>query len=375
VSNNINAQSTPQQRIASLDALRGFAMFCIAGGAWRIMDAIHTVWPSEVTNALNAQFDHVPWAGFHLWDLVFPLFLFVAGAALPLSLTRRMEQGAHRRDLYLHVVQRSALLFFFGLVFNGLLGLNIHNIRLPGVLQRIAICYLVAALVVMNTGVRGQASVTAAILIGYWLIMWLVPVPGVPHGAWSTPEGNLAGYLDRHIIRYHLCCYDYGDNEGLLATLPAIATTLLGTLAGHALRSEKYLPNQKSLSLAAAGVGSLFLGWVWSLHFPIIKNIWSSSYVLWAAGWSLLLLAFFYWAIDMRGYHRWAFFLKVIGMNAITIYMASGIVDWPFTVKYFLGGLMSICGSLQPLIFALGMVSLRWLFLYFLYRQKIFLRV
>ena len=174
------------------------------------------------------------------------------------------------------------MLFLFGLVYNGLLDFNIHNLRIPGVLQRIAICYLVAGLVVMITGIRGQAIVAGSILIVYWLIMKLVPVPGIGAGV-LTPEGNLAGYLDRLIIPLKFCCYTFGDNEGLLSTLPAISTCLLGVLAGHWLRSGKYTPNRKVLGLAAAGVASLFVAWVWSFNFPIIKNIWSSSFVLWAA--------------------------------------------------------------------------------------------
>jgi len=372
--NDIHPPPLVQKRIASIDALRGFDMFWIAGGE-RIIHSLYKVWPCAATRVLDAQFEHVPWDGFHFYDLIFPLFLFVVGVVLPFSLTRRMEEGADRRQLFRHIIQRFLLLFLFGLCYGGLLDFNIQHLRIPGVLQRIALAYLFAGLAVIITKIRGQVIIAGSILVVYWLIMWLVPVPGVPHAAWATPEGNLAGFLDRHIIPLRFCCYPFGDNEGLLSTLPAISTCLLGVLAGHWLRSGKYTPNQKVLGLVAAGVTSLFVGWVWSFNFPIIKNIWSSSFVLWAGGWSLLLLALFYWIIDVKGYQRWSFFFKVIGMNAITIYLVDRFFDFGIITRVFLHGLLPIFGTLEPLVWNCGVVFTMWLFLYFLYRQKIFLRV
>ena len=371
--NDIQAKPFVAKRVASIDALRGFDMFWIAGGD-SIIHAIYKVWPGAATRGLDAQFEHVAWDGFHFFDLIFPLFLFVVGVVLPFSLTRRLEEGADRRQLFRHIFQRFLILFLFGLVYGGLLDFNIHNLRIPGVLQRIAICYLVAGLVLMITGIRGQAIVAGSILIAYWLIMKLVPVPGIGAGV-LTPEGSLAGYLDRLIIPLKFCCYTFGDNEGLISTLPAISTCLLGVLAGHWLRSGKYSPNRKVLGLAGAGIASLLVGWVWSFNFPIIKNIWSSSFVLWAGGWSLLLLALFYWIIDVRGYQRWAFFFKVIGMNAITIYLVDRFFEFGIITKVFLHGLLPVFAQYRPVVWDCGVVLTMWLFLYFLYRQKIFLRV
>ncbi|MGO8789153.1 MAG: acyltransferase family protein [Terriglobia bacterium] len=371
--NPVQPQAFIQKRVASVDALRGFDMFWIAGGE-NIFRAIYKVWPNATTQALNTQFEHVAWAGFRFYDLIFALFVFMMGVVLPFSLTRRMEAGANRGQLYRHTFQRFVLLFLFGLVYNGLLDFNLHQLRIPGVLQRIAICYLVAALVMMNTGIRGQAIVAGSILIGYWLIMKLVPVPGIGAGV-LTPEGNLSGYLDRLIIPFKMCCYTFGDNEGILSTLPAISTCLLGVLAGHWLRSGKYTPNRKVLGLAAAGLASLFVAWVWSFNFPIIKNIWSSTFVLWAGGWSMLLLALFYWIIDVRGCQRWSFYFKVIGMNSITIYLADRFFDFGSITKIFLHGLMPAFGQIAPLVWTCTVIFTAWLFLYFLYRQKIFLRV
>ena len=229
--NDVQTKPSMAKRIGSIDALRGFDMFWIAG-AEEIIHAIYKVWPNATTAAFDAQFEHVPWIGFHFYDLIFALFVFMVGVVLPFSLTRRMEEGANRGQLYRHAFQRFILLFLFGLIYNGLLDFNIHTLRIPGVLQRIAICYLVAALVMMNTNIRGQAILAGSILVVYWAVMKLVPVPGVGAGV-LTPENNLAGYLDRLIIPLRFCCYTFGDNEGLLSTLPAISTCLLGVLAGR----------------------------------------------------------------------------------------------------------------------------------------------
>jgi predicted acyltransferase len=373
MSDNIQPPPFTTKRLASIDALRGFDMFWIAGGEG-IIHALYKVWPGAATRALDGQFEHVPWNGFHFYDLIFPLFLFVVGVVLPFSLTRRMEEGADRRQLYRHIFERFLLLFLLGLVYNGLLDFNIHTLRIPGVLQRIAICYFIAALVVMNTKIRGQVIFAGGILIVYWLIMKLIPVPGIGAGVLS-PENNLVGFLDRRIIPLPYCCYVFGDNEGLLSTLPAISTCLLGVLAGHWLRSGKYSPNRKALGLAVAGVASLAVAWVWSFNFPIIKDIWTSTFVLCAGGWSLLLLALFYWLIDVRGYRRWAFFFKVIGMNAITIYLVDRFFDFGIVTKIFLHGFLPVFGQYQPVVWDCSVVLTMWLFLYFLYRQKIFLRV
>ncbi len=368
----IKSQGFLPKRVASIDALRGFDMFWITGGEG-IIHALYKVLPGRFTGTLETQFRHVSWEGFHFYDLIFPLFLFVVGVVLPFSLTRRLEAGADRRQLYGHLVRRLLLLFLLGLVYNGLLDFNFHHLRIPGVLQRIALCYFLAALVVMNTSVRRQAYVVGGILVVYWLVMKLVPVPSLGPGV-LTPEGNLGGWLDRLIIPRPYCCYDFGDNEGLLSTLPAVSTTLLGALAGHWLRS-RHSPNRKTLGLALAGMASLLLAWVWSFNFPIIKNLWTSSFVLCAGGWSLLLLALLYWIIDVRGIARWSFFFSVIGVNAITIYLVSRFFDFGFITSIFVHGFIAQFGAAQPLVWALSVELTGWLFLYFLYRQKIFLKV
>jgi predicted acyltransferase len=365
-------QSFLQKRVASIDALRGFDMFWITGGE-EIIHALHKMSPGTTTNLLNLEFQHVHWAGFHFYDLIFPLFLFVVGVVLPFSLTTRLEAGADRGRLYLHIVKRLVVLFVLGLVYNGLLDFNLHDLRIAGVLQRIALCYFFAALIVMNTNIRGQVAFFAGILLVYWLVMMLVPVPGAGAGV-ITPQGNLASFIDRHLLPRPYCCFAQGDNEGILSTFPAIATTLMGVLAGHWLRSKRP-PNRKALGLAVAGVASLLVGFLWSFNFPIIKNLWTSTFVLFAGGWSLLLLALFYWIIDMKGYKRWAFFFTVIGVNAITIYLAHQLFDFGTITNIFVHGFIHRMGAVEPLFWAVSVMMTGWLFLYFLYRQKIFLKV
>ena len=372
---------TPQQkdrgsflskRVASIDALRGFDMFWITGGE-EIIHALHKMSPGPTTDLLNVEFQHVSWAGFHFYDLIFPLFLFVVGLVLPFSLSRHLEEGSQRGQVYRRVIRRLVVLFVLGLVYNGLLDFNFHHLRIAGVLQRIAFCYFFSALIVMNTNVRGQVAFFVGILLTYWLVMKLVPVPGVGAGV-ITPDGNLASFIDRHLLPRPYCCFAQGDNEGILSTFPAIATTLLGVLAGQWLRTRR-TPDQKTLGLVLAGVVSLGIGYLWSFNFPFIKNVWTSSFVLFAGGWSLLLLALFYWIIDVKGYRRWAFFFTVIGVNAITIYLASHLFDFGTITTIFVHGFINHLGAVQPLFWAVSVLMTQWLFLYFLYRQRIFLKV
>ncbi len=359
-------------RIASIDALRGFDMFWITGGE-EIIHSLYRVFQNPVTGALDHQFHHVAWEGFRFYDLIFPLFLFIVGVVLPFSLTRRLERGDNRRGLYVHLVRRLFLLFLLGLVYNGLLDFNFHDFRIAGVLQRIAICYFIAGLIVMNASIRGQAIAAGAILVVYWIILLVIPVPGVGAGV-LTPEGNLPAYLDRLLLPGRFCCYHFGDNEGILSTLPAVATALLGALAGHWLRTA-HAPVRKARGLALAGLASLAAGLVWGLAFPIIKNIWTSSYVLFAGGWSLLLLAGFYWVIDVRGYKRWSYFFTVIGMNAITIYVAGRLFHFSAITNVFVHGFIDYLGPLKPIFWSVSVAATVWLFLWFLHRQKIYLKV
>lgn len=365
-------ESPAPARLVSIDALRGFDMFWITGGE-EVIHSLHRMIHHPVMDALDRQFHHVPWEGFRFYDLIFPLFIFIVGVVLPFSLTRRLESGAGRAGLYRHIFRRFLLLFLLGLVYNGLLDFRFHDLRIAGVLQRIAVCYLFAALVVMNTGVRGQVAVAGGILVLYWAILRLLPVPGFGAGV-LTPQGNLGAYIDQSFLPRPYCCYTFGDNEGIVSTLPAIATALLGVLAGHWLRTRQ-APRRKFMGLALAGIASLLVGLAWGHWFPVIKNLWTSSYVLVAGGCSLLLLALFYWIIDLRGFKRWAFFFVVIGVNPITIYLARRLFDFNDIAAVFVHGFINYLGPFKPVAWDLSALAVGWLFLWFLYRQKIFLRV
>ncbi len=368
----VKSRGPSSDRILSIDALRGFDMMWITGGE-EIIHSLYKIFPDRVTAALDIQFHHCQWDGFHFYDLIFPLFLFIVGVVLPFSLTRRLEAGADRSQIYRHLVRRLLLLFLLGLVHNGLLDFNFHQLRIPGVLQRIAICYFLAALVVMNTGIRGQALTAGGILIVYFAVMKLVPVPGFGPGV-LTPAGNLSGFVDRHLVPRPFCCYEFGDSEGILSTFPAVSTTLLGVLAGHWLRSAASQA-RKVTGLVLAGVSSLVLALIWGHWFPTNKYLWNSPYVLFAAGWSFLLLALFYWIIDVRGWRRWSNFFRVIGVNAITIYLAWDLFRFSSVTNIFVHGFIGYFGYLQPVVYSLMVLMTGWLFLWFLDRQKIYLKV
>ncbi len=371
---NIGKPESPVAvRVTSIDALRGFDMMWITGGE-EVIHALNKVIGHPVMKAVDEQFHHVRWEGFHFYDLIFPLFLFIVGLVLPFSLTRRLEAGANRAQLYRHLVRRLLLLLVLGWVYYGLLDFRFHDLRLAGVLQRIAVCYFLAALVVMNTGARGQALTASAVLLLYWAVMMLVPVPGFGAGV-LTPQGNLGAWVDQHLLPRPYCCNAYGDAEGILSTFPAVCTTLLGVLAGHWLRSDRSA-NRKAQGLALAGVASLLMGVIWGHWFPVIKYLWTSSYVLVAGGWSLLLTALFYYIIDARGYRRWSFFFfTVIGMNAITIYLARRLFDFDALANVFVHGFIGHFGAWTPVAMAVSSLAAGWIVLWFLYRQRIFLKV
>jgi predicted acyltransferase len=358
------------QRITSLDALRGFAMLWIIGGG-DVFQSLAKVWRTPVTELLARQMEHAGWEGFRFLDLIFPLFLFLVGVLLPFTIGRRVEQGADRRTLYLHIVKRTLVLILLGLIDYGLLRLDWDQMRWSTVLGRIGICYFLAALLVIHTGWRTQALVGTAILLLFWAALLFVPVPGYGPGV-LTPEGCLTTYLDQHLIPGKLGLGLY-DRQGILSTFTAFATTLLGVLTGHWLRTG-HSPRRKIAGLLGAGLVGLLVGYAWGKVFFLSRNIWTSSFVVYAGGWSLLLLALFYWIIDVKGYRRWAFVLIVIGMNCITIWVGQRFVDFRYSAGFLFNGLLQYAGTLKPICAACSVLLLKWLFLYFLHRHKIYLK-
>jgi predicted acyltransferase len=373
----VKNQTDKTDRLVSLDALRGFDMFWITGGEGLIFSlAALTGWP--IFAWAKVQMKHVPWEGFVFYDMIFPLFLFIAGISMPFSILKRKNRGNSAKSIYLHLFKRLLLLLLLGFIYNRLLYLDFAHQRWASVLGRIGLAWFFAAIIALNTSVRSQVYWFVGILLSYWAAMKLIPVPGFGAGI-LTPEGNLCAYIDQRLLPGFLCCYKYGDNEGILSTVPAIATALLGVLTGHFLISENPKLNglKKGLIILAAGVAFLGAGKVWSFAFPIIKNLWTSSFVLFAGGWSLILLSVFYLIIDVWRIRRWSFPFVVIGLNSITIYMLSaGIINFQTMNQFFFTGVIHFFSQpVQPVITAIGIIICEWVFLYLLYRKKIFLKV
>jgi predicted acyltransferase len=300
-------------RLLSLDAFRGLT---IAG-----MILVNN--PGSPT-AVYSPLKHAAWHGWTPTDLIFPSFLFIAGVAIPLALGRRLARGASRLDLFSKVVSRAVIIFALGLFLNAFpFQGGLATLRYPGVLQRIAVCYLVAALVYLTTGPRVQALMTAGLLLGYWLVMTTIPAPGFAAGDLSRP-GNLAAAIDRAVLPGRLYKPEY-DPEGLLSTVPAIASALIGVLAGHWLAARR-APLETVAGLLVAGVTGVAIGWAWDAVFPINKALWTSSFVVYSAGLSLEWLGVCFWLIEIQGRTRWAAPFVIFGRNAIAAYVLSGIV-------------------------------------------------
>ena len=346
-------------------------MFWIVGGD-ALATGILRQFSSPTTEHLKDQFEHVEWEGFRFYDLIFPLFMFMVGCVIPFSLEKFRERPA---SAYARLLKRTALLFLLGVMCNGLLKFDFANLRYAGVLQRIALCYGIAAVIFLNLKLRGQVVAILGILLGYWAVLALVPVPGGTAGDF-TKEGNLCGYLDRNFLPGKImeAYYGFGDNEGLLSTIPAIATVLLGVFAGQWLKSVR-TGWTKSSGLLACGIFCVVVGTLWGQKFPIIKNLWTSSFVLVAGGWSLLLLCFFYTVIDVLRWQKWSFVWTVIGMNAITIYIAPRFIDFSKMATFFLSGTAELSGDWSSVVLVAGSLVAKWLFLYYLYRNRIFLRL
>lgn len=361
---------TPSSRLRSLDALRGFDMLWIVGGA-EVLRALAVSPGGWYLEKLAGHTHHAHWHGFKAWDGVFPLFLFLAGASLPFSFAARRRRGASEASLALHAVRRGALLVLLGVIYNGLLALDWEELRYASVLGRIGLAWMLAALVTLRyESTRALVLWVVGILVGYWALLTLVPVPG--QGAASLEPGRtIVDWFDRRFLpgRLHR---GVRDPEGLLGTIPAVATALLGVLTGRWLRSYRP-PAAKAGRLALAGLALAALGLLWHPLLPLNKNLWTSSFVLLTGGCSAVMLAGFYWVIDVRGWRAWSFPLVVIGMNAITIYVLRRFVDFDLAGELLFAH--ATPERLHPAILAGTGLLLEWLLLYGLYRKGVFLKV
>jgi predicted acyltransferase len=301
------------ERLVSLDAFRGMtigAMILVNNpGSW---------------SHIYAPLGHATWHGWTPTDLVFPFFLFIVGVALALSLGRRMDAGEPPRSLLPKIFRRASILFGLGLFLSGFPSFDASTLRIPGVLQRIAICYLLGSLLILFTRPRTQVWIAVACLVVYWPLMTLVPVPGQDLPDIHQQGTNLAAYVDRWLMGGHLWKSEY-DPEGVLSTMPALVTTMLGTAAGRILRSGMD-PERRTLGLFLWGSQLAVVGYVWGWFFPINKALWTSSYAVFTGGLAFCALALCHWFFDLRGYKKLAHPFAVYGVNAITVFVLSGVL-------------------------------------------------
>lgn len=433
VSTESKPDNNVSQRLVSLDALRGFDMFWIVG-AESLVHALNSLSQNKVTMFLSGQLRHADWEGFHFYDLIFPMFVFMMGVSMVFSLTKIITQSG-RTEALKRIIRRSVLLYLLGVFFNGGFSSSWPDIRLMGVLNRFAIAYLAAGILFCYFKPRALAAICAVILAGYWALLTFVPIRNITltsknlanlaekagdteaaalfqnrdraernfsaiknSPAWAEAKKlfyattervtgkydkglNLANQLDFEYLpgkKYDI----YTDPEGLLSSMTAVATCLLGILAGFLLKNQGIPERRRVLILAACGVTAVALGWLWDLQFPVVKKIWTSSFVLVAGGYSALLLSVFYLVIDIWQVRAWCQPFVWIGMNSITIYLTAHVLtSFHRLAERLVGGDIAaffdehLAMGMGEMITALAGLGLMFWFVYFLYKRKIFLRL
>lgn len=367
------------ERLASLDVLRGFDMFWIIGGGSLIV-ALSKALDWGWLNVVAEQMEHVRWDGFHFEDLIFPLFMFISGVAIPYAITSKIEKGADKARLFRKAAKRGIILILLGIMYNGALQNGFSNMRIPSVLGQIGFAYFFAATIVIYTkNMKSRIIWLAGLLISIAILQLAVPVPGQGAGL-LDPVNGINAWLDRLLIpgRLHGTTF---DPEGLLCSISAISVTLMGALAGGILRDGTPASGRKASILAVVGACLVVVALTLSTFYPIIKAAWTVPFDMLTAGISFMLLALFYYTIDVKDWvDTWAWgigkykilFFKVIGMNSITIYLAARIFDFRDASSFFLGFLEPALGYW---IVILGAIALEWMFLHFLFKNKIFLKV
>jgi predicted acyltransferase len=362
-------QATPaENRLFSLDLFRGITMAAMI--VVNNQSSEKAYWPLR----------HAEWNGWTPTDLIFPFFLFIVGVSLTFSFQARLQRGESRRKLVLHTVRRSVVLFLIGLALNGMASLQLSTWRIPGVLQRIAIVYCIASVITLYSSTRARVIWVAALTIGYWMMMRYVPVPG--HGVPTVdlpilhPDFNLAAFVDRKLMLGHMW-EKTRDPEGVLSTMPAIASALCGVLSGEWLQTKR-TPERKVAGMLAAGILGMIAGEIWGRWFPINKNLWTSSYVLFTAGGALICLAICCWITDIK-LHRgaWSKPFLILGTNAITAYVLSQVIGGWFGWDHLFAfqRLAADSPALGSLLHSLLILAFCFLPVWWMYRKKIFLKV
>ena len=372
-----------KKRLESLDALRGFDLFCLVALSkivGEIAEVVDKPWMSSVMEC----FTHKTWEGFSPWDLVMPLFMFMAGVAIPFALGSYRE-GGNRSALYWRLARRVLLLWLFGMMVQGnLLALDPQHIYLfTNTLQAIAVGYLFSALIYLHTGWKTQIGIAVALLLAFWGAMEFVSFGGFGGGDY-TPHGNLAEGIDMAVLGRFRDTAQVIDGQvivkesytytWLLSSINFVVTVLTGVLAGEVLKGSMKQSRKVAL-LLGTGIAMVALGWTWDLVHPVIKHIWTSSMVLVSSGYCFLLMGLFYWWIDCRGHNKHLTFLKVYGMNSITAYVVSHVVSFKSVSKSLFFGLEQYVGDYYDLLIRFSNIAILFIILYILYRNRIFLRV
>lgn len=367
-------RTAPKERLLSLDTLRGFDMAMLLGGGG-ILIALAELTGWNWMEALATQQHHVEWTGFRFYDLIFPLFMFISGVAIPYAINSKVEKGVSKSLLLRKIFIRLLALIGFGFLYNGLLSRGFDNFRYVSVLSQIGFGYFFAALICLYTrSIKFRIFWLLGIMGGVAVLQLFVPVPGYGAGTFE-PGTSINAWLDQLLIpgRLH---GEVFDPEGVLCIISAVSITLMGALAGFLIRNKGYSQTRKTLFITLGGIGAIAIGLALSPFYPVIKKMWTVPYVLLAAGVSALLLALFYFVIDVKGSKNWTLFFRVFGMNSITIYMGARIIDFYDISRFFLNWTsIHISEQWGAVFIATGVLVIEWALLLFMYRRKIFLRV
>ena len=368
-------------RLMSLDALRGFDMLWIIGGE-KVIRNLAKASDNGLMNVVSNQMEHVDWIGFHFYDLIMPLFLFMVGMSIPFSVSKRLLMGDSKNKIYRHAIKRSAILFILGMVSQcNLLAFNIDKLFvIHDTLQAIAIGYFISIVIYTQLGLWKQIGVAAGLLFLYWIILTFIPVPGHQAGV-LEPQANIAKYVEQLLFGR----FDDGPAPyaWVLASLGFVVTVMSGIFASTIIRRDRRLsfiksPNlqiHKTVTLVITGLHLVFFALVLNIWFPVIKNIWNPTFTLLTSGISFMLIALFYFIIDVKGYHRWAFWLKVIGMNSIAVYIGTDLIDFESIAQNLVFGLRQFSESWYPAILSITGLLIIYGILYYMYKKGTFVKI
>ncbi len=376
-------ENKKSERLGSLDVLRGFDLFCLVFFQ-PVITRLAKAMDWGPTNWFASNFYHTEWVGFTFWDIIMPLFMFMAGVSMPFAFAKHLREGS-KLDLYKRILKRVALLWIFGMMCQGnLLSFDFKHIYLySNTLQTIAVGYLISAIMLMHLNKRGQIIATVSLLIIYWATMTFVKIGDWGGGNFGS-NNNLAEYIDRVVLgrfRHHATLTATGIEfresyryTWILSSLNFGVTVMTGVFAGQILKGS--LSKIKKIQwLVIIGVAMIVAGQLWALQMPIIKKIWSSSMTLHSSGICFLLMALFYFIVDYKGYGKYLNWLKIYGMNSILAYMLYEVIDFSSIITSVLHGTEQFLGNYYEAVLRLAYVSLIFFILRTLYRRKIFLKV